>query len=612
MPETSIVIRSFNEAEYIEDVLEAVSDQRYQDFEIILVDSGSTDGTLEIAEPYVDRIEFVAPNDFTFGHSCNVGCEVANGRFVSFLSAHAIPTDDEWLQTMVENLRGDESVALTYSNQIGAEQNKFSERRLFNQLFGTRRKRQEPPDYFANNASSVIRRNLWEQYSFDEYLTGHEDIEWAKHFMDQGFTVIYEPDACIYHIHDETEEQVYNRFEREAVADVEIGIKDRSDRWREYAAIPRDIIGDTVAAFLEGEFDIETFLETVRFRYNQHMGTAAGLKSDRDLESNRFEYFYGGANEHIIIDAEGNVELERSPLPEIKPNDVLIRTDFVGVSPNDSRFSREASDGKYPVIPGENYVGTVIDLGANANSVSIGDVVVGETVFDCGICEACSDSLSRDCHDPIRLGIDTGYGPYSRFLAVPSDHVHRLDGTLDPKDGVIARTLARLLDGIERATQLTSESGTCAVVGTDSIAELIAQILQHEGYKVDRVDKALDDGKEYELVADVTGDSTVVHRLVSQINPGSVLLLAAEEYRKFTLTSDDLSGKTIVDVGDSVSTDIEYVLELLPRLELDDLFDGTYQLEEYERAWREASERNCFPVISMSESKSPERPHPKR
>ena len=128
MPETSIVIRSFNEAEYIGDVLEAVEQQEYRDFEIILVDSGSTDGTLEISEKYVDDIEFVAPQNFTFGYSCNVGCKAASGEFVSFLSAHAIPSDDQWLGTMIENLY-ESDVAMTYSNQVGAEETKFSERR---------------------------------------------------------------------------------------------------------------------------------------------------------------------------------------------------------------------------------------------------------------------------------------------------------------------------------------------------------------------------------------------------------------------------------------------------------------------------------------------------
>ena len=62
MPETSIVVRSFNEPEHIGDVLAAVSEQAYQDFEIIPVDSGSTDGRLEIAYQDVDKVQVVAPN----------------------------------------------------------------------------------------------------------------------------------------------------------------------------------------------------------------------------------------------------------------------------------------------------------------------------------------------------------------------------------------------------------------------------------------------------------------------------------------------------------------------------------------------------------------------
>jgi len=240
MPETSIIIRAFNEAEYIGDVFKAVESQAYNDFEIILVDSGSTDGTLEIAEEYVDTIEFVSPQNFTFGHSCNVGCKAASGEFCVFLSAHAIPTNDQWLGTMIENLYEDE-VAMTYSNQVGADTTKYSERRLFDELFPEESRRQTPPDYWANNASSAIKKELWNEHQFNEYLTGHEDIEWAKHFMDQGYVVIYESEACIYHIHDETWDQVFNRFEREAIADVEIGIRSSSERWREYLNIPTDI-----------------------------------------------------------------------------------------------------------------------------------------------------------------------------------------------------------------------------------------------------------------------------------------------------------------------------------------------------------------------------------
>lgn len=412
MPETSIVVRSFNEAEYIGDVLSSVFKQQYQDFEIILVDSGSTDGTLEIAKEFVDKIEFVAPHDFIFGHSCNVGCKAADGRFVSFLSAHAIPTDDQWLGPMVANLR-DGNVAMTYSNQVGAKESKFSEQRLFDELFAKERRRQTPPEYFANNASSTIRKDLWEEHQFDEHLTGHEDIEWAKHFMDRGYVIVYEPKSCICHIHDETWSQVYNRFERKAIADIEIGVRERSDRWQEYAKIPLDILRDIGAALQQGEFDVQTLTKIVRFRSYQHLGTAAGLKADQNLESNRFEYFYSGANERVIVNEQGEIFLEKAPLPELKPNDVLLRTDYIGVRPDDGYIDAD----QHPVVPGRNYVGTVVELGANANSVDIGDTVIGETIFDCGVCEACGDGREDFCHDPIHLGRDTTAGAYSRFLS---------------------------------------------------------------------------------------------------------------------------------------------------------------------------------------------------
>jgi glycosyltransferase involved in cell wall biosynthesis/D-arabinose 1-dehydrogenase-like Zn-dependent alcohol dehydrogenase len=601
MPETSIVVRSFNEAEHIGDVLESVSEQAYQDFEIILVDSGSTDGTLEIADQYVDKVEFVAPHDFTFGYSCNAGCEAADGEFVAFLSAHAIPTDDQWLGSMIEKF-DDEKVAMTYSNQVGAEQNKFSERRLFDELFGEEPKRQTPPDYFANNASSVIRRELWEDYRFDEYLTGHEDIEWAKQFMDQGHVVVYDPDACIYHIHDETWTQVYNRFKREAVADVEIGIKDESDCWHEYKKIPLDILGDTVAAVREGQLSMQTLIEIGRFRYCQHMGTVDGLTTDRALDSDRFEYFYPEANERVTVDEGGTTALEPAPLPEIKPNDVLIRTDYIGVSATDGSPKRADVD-QYPVVPGQNYVGTVIDIGANANSVEIGDVVVGETEFDCGICAACSSGSDTDCLDPIKLGRDTDDGAYSRFLAIPSDHVYPLDG--EPKDGTLVGMLGRLRNGLNRAGKLLSPSAHCVVVGKYAAAELVVQLLQRDGYSVDHLDQLPAEESpsirlsEYDLVVDTTGSQATVRTLCEESASSAVLLLLAAEYEPLSFAADLLASKTIINVDTDEIADMNGTLQLLSEIETDRLFDGTYSLAEYEAAWEAAADQQRLPVISV-------------
>src|SRR5688572_32355052 len=104
-PETTIVIRAFNEERWLPDVMTALERQRYRDFEILLVDSGSVDRTRDIAAAAGARIVRLRSEDFTFGHSLNVGIREARGQFVAILSAHAIPVDEDWLERLVAPLK---------------------------------------------------------------------------------------------------------------------------------------------------------------------------------------------------------------------------------------------------------------------------------------------------------------------------------------------------------------------------------------------------------------------------------------------------------------------------------------------------------------------------
>ncbi len=217
-PETSIVIRAFNEERWLPEVFEALARQRYRDFEVLLVDSGSIDRTRDIAAAHGARIVRLRSEDFTFGHSLNVGVQQAKGRFIAIVSAHAIPANEDWLERLVAPLRR-EDVAMVYGGQRGHQISKFSEARDFERLFPTRPHEVCDPDNpFANNANSAVRRDLWEKHPFDEGLPGLEDIEWAKYWMENGRKVMYEPEACIIHVHTETWSQVRRRYHREGMA----------------------------------------------------------------------------------------------------------------------------------------------------------------------------------------------------------------------------------------------------------------------------------------------------------------------------------------------------------------------------------------------------------
>ena len=76
--ETSIIIRTKNEEKWIGKVLEVLMQQSYKDFEIIVVDSGSTDRTLEIVKKYPIKLIEIPQKDFTYPYALNVGCKSAN------------------------------------------------------------------------------------------------------------------------------------------------------------------------------------------------------------------------------------------------------------------------------------------------------------------------------------------------------------------------------------------------------------------------------------------------------------------------------------------------------------------------------------------------------
>lgn len=212
----SIVIRAYNEEKHIGRLLEGIRHQTLKDVEVILVDSGSTDSTVEIAESLGARIVRIAPEEFTFGKSLNCGIRQATSEFIVIASAHVYPVYPDWLAALLYPLL-DEKVAVSYGKQRAPESGKFSEKQIFHQWYPEQgRLRQETP--FCNNANAAIRRSLWERNPFDETLTGLEDLAWARWAVDQGYEISYVAEAEVIHIHEETPHGVFNRYRREAMA----------------------------------------------------------------------------------------------------------------------------------------------------------------------------------------------------------------------------------------------------------------------------------------------------------------------------------------------------------------------------------------------------------
>lgn len=214
----SIVIRTLNEAEHLPALLRAIADQDYDGgtVETVVVDSGSTDGTLDIAAAHGARLVHIAKRDFSFGRSLNMGCAAASGDALVIVSGHCIPAGRDWISKLVEPLENRQT-PYCYGGQLGATTSRFSEKQIFSKYFPpVSRVPQE--GFFCNNANSALLKTVWETNPFDEQLTGLEDMHLAKRLVEQGYAIGYVADAAVYHIHNERWRQVRLRFEREAIA----------------------------------------------------------------------------------------------------------------------------------------------------------------------------------------------------------------------------------------------------------------------------------------------------------------------------------------------------------------------------------------------------------
>jgi rhamnosyltransferase len=126
----SIIIRTYNEERYLNDLLNSINNQIINNhiIEIIVVDSGSTDNTLQIAKSYNCTIKKIEKINFSFGRSLNMGCATSNGEILIFISGHCIPGNEFWLQNLINPIIKNE-VILTYGKQIGGKNTKFSYRK---------------------------------------------------------------------------------------------------------------------------------------------------------------------------------------------------------------------------------------------------------------------------------------------------------------------------------------------------------------------------------------------------------------------------------------------------------------------------------------------------
>ena len=206
----SILLLMKNELANMERSFPRLLSQDYGgEVEYVYIDSGSTDGTLEYMASHGVAAHEIPPTEFHHGRTRNLAASMAKNDILVFLSGDALPTNMDWLQSLVAPFE-DDAVAATYGRQIAPEGTSKLRAYAMEYEYPTRRQErvivegQKPSMgmFRMSNANAAVRRQVWEQFKFDETVVMSEDVGLCYNVLMNGMKVVYVPEAAVYHCHD--------------------------------------------------------------------------------------------------------------------------------------------------------------------------------------------------------------------------------------------------------------------------------------------------------------------------------------------------------------------------------------------------------------------------
>lgn len=274
-------MRSKNDAALIRDTLKMLYSQTITDFELINVDSGSTDGTVEIIQEFGSTLYQIKPQDYIPGKVLNDMVAKTTGDIIVFLNSDATPADENWLKALIDAL-GDDSTSVAFSRQL-PRPDAYT-------LVGYDYNRAYPPQVsskmgkdFISFAAVALKRSVWEKHRFYEEGLA-EDQAWAHTLNENGFNISYAPASRVFHSHNLSLSSLYRKeYLQGGVAGVYI-YKQPTEPLKEIFRLMKSIIRDIIYFIRHGK--LLSIPYSIIFRITQHtafyLGRVEGWKRLKD------------------------------------------------------------------------------------------------------------------------------------------------------------------------------------------------------------------------------------------------------------------------------------------------------------------------------------------
>ena len=217
----SVVIPVKNGGQDLERCLAGIAAQTLgEEVEIVVVDSGSTDGSVDVARAAGALVQEIDSAEFGHGRTRNLGVRLAKGDLVVFTSQDAVAADETWLAHLSAAARSDPEVAGAYGRQLPHAGARPPERFFLDFLYGPEPRTQRVGENeeltfestLFSNVNAAVPRWALERFPFRDDLTMSEDQEWSRRALRAGFSLVYEPRAAVRHSHAYTIGSAFRRF----------------------------------------------------------------------------------------------------------------------------------------------------------------------------------------------------------------------------------------------------------------------------------------------------------------------------------------------------------------------------------------------------------------
>ena len=253
-PQASVIMRCKNSDWVIEQALTALFSQEETDFELIVVDSGSQDRTLEIVRRFPCRLIEIEPTAYVPGAVLNMAAEQARGDVLVFQNSDTVPLTSSALGNLLAPLRALDGAAGrvvgSFARQVPRPEAVSWVRRDYATAFPATG--EAPPWLTLSLPFAALRKSAWREHPFYTDAWASEDTEWGHWAKTAGYRLQYVPEAMVMHSHNYTLNQIYGRRFVEGEADAFI-YRDRPQLSMALARAARGIAKDCCWAMRQGD-----------------------------------------------------------------------------------------------------------------------------------------------------------------------------------------------------------------------------------------------------------------------------------------------------------------------------------------------------------------------